>query len=297
MTNLLSSPEFPQVPMSSPLHPLIPASFLTMSLSTLQPQLESLAATLPGTAGVVVKDLTPAGRGQSITLNENEPFPAASIIKLSILWAFFEQVEAGRITTDERISLDAADQVGGSGVLYTLAAGLNLTLLDLATLMITVSDNTATNILIDRLGLAAITQTITNLGLTGTKLQRKMFDYERARLGFENLTTPADTAALLGLMHQSNRLTPDSHQKMLYMLEQQQFNERLSRELPNKDTVRFAHKTGTLPDRAEHDAGILYIGDRPLILVALTKNLTHSADAAHFCAQLGRLVYNCAVSV
>jgi beta-lactamase class A len=263
-----------------------------MFIQSLRPQLEALATNLPGTAGVVVKDLTPAGRGQSIILNENESFPAASIIKLSILWAFFEQVETGRIQPDERISLDAADQVGGSGVLYTLAPGLNLTLLDLATLTITVSDNTATNILIDRLGLEAIGRTIANLGLTGTKLQRKMFDFERARLGFENLTTPADTAALLELMHQSNQLTPDSHQKMLYILEQQQFNERLSREWPDKDTIRFAHKTGTLPGRSEHDAGILYIDGRPFILVALTKNLTHSADAAHFCAQLGRLVYD-----
>src|SRR5688572_16723926 len=117
-------------------------------MNNLQSQLQTLAATLPGTAGVVVKDLA---TGQSITFNEAEPFPAASIIKLSILWAFFEQVEAGRLSATERVSLTTDAQVGGSGVLYTLAAGLNLTLQDLATLMITVSDNTATNILIDRL--------------------------------------------------------------------------------------------------------------------------------------------------
>jgi beta-lactamase class A len=271
--------------------------------------LNSLAAALPGTAGVVIKDLT---TGRTLTLNEHEPFPAASIIKLPILWAFFEQVEAGQVTADERITLSAADQVGGSGVLYTLAPGLNLTLLDLATLMITVSDNTATNILIDRLGLDAIGRTIANLGLTNTQLQRKMFDYDRARLGFDNLTTPADTATLLTylispphssvlsphsslLTPHSSSLTPHSRETMLYMLEQQQFNERLSRELPNNDTIRFAHKTGTL-SHSEHDAGILYIHNRPFILVALTKNLTHSADAAHFCGQLGRLVYDYCIS-
>lgn len=259
-------------------------------MNTLQPHLNALAAALPGTAGVVIKDLT---SGEAITLNKNEPFPAASIIKLPILWAFFEQVETGRIQPNQRISLNAADQVGGSGVLYTLAPGLNLTLLDLATLMITVSDNTATNILIDHLGLDAIAQTIANLGLTGTKLQRKMFDYERARLGFDNLTTPADTATLLTYLvtPQSSLLSPRSRETMLYILEQQQFNERLSRELPNNDTIRFAHKTGTL-SHSEHDAGILYINNKPYILVALTKNLTHNPDAAHFCGQLGLLVYD-----
>jgi beta-lactamase class A len=263
-------------------------------MNILQPQLQALVATLPGTAGVVVQDLTSR---QSITFNENESFPSASIIKLSILWAFFEQVEAGQVTTDERISLAAADQVGGSGVLYTLAPGLNLTLLDLATLMITVSDNTATNILIDRLGLEAIAQTIANLGLTRTQLQRKMMDYERARLGYENLTTPADTATLLTHLHAPlstlhTPLSSSSRQTMLHILEQQQFNHRLSRDLPDNENVRFAHKTGSLPGRSEHDAGILYINDHPFILVALTKNLTHSADAAHFCAQLGRPVYD-----
>lgn len=252
----------------------------------LQSQLETLIATLPGTAGIIVKDPT---TGRSATFNAAEPFPAASIIKLSILWAFFEQVEAGRVAANERVSLTADDQVGGSGVLYTLAAGLNPTLLDLATLMITVSDNTATNILIDRLGLEAISQTIARLGLTGTQLQRKMMDYARARLGYENITTPADTAALLEQFLHSDKLTAKSRQTMLHILKQQQLNDRLSRDLP-ENTI-FAHKTGTLPGRSEHDAGILYIGERPLILVALTKNLSHSPDAAHFHAQLGRLVY------
>src|SRR5690606_14639683 len=114
-----------------------------------------------------------------------------------ILWAFLEQADAGALDPAEWWTLGDHHRVDGTGVLRHLQAGARLTLLDLATLMIVVSDNTATNALIDRLGMASIQVTISRLGLAGTRLGRKMYDFEARARGFENVTCARDIAALL----------------------------------------------------------------------------------------------------
>ncbi|MCI0396086.1 MAG: class A beta-lactamase-related serine hydrolase [Chloroflexi bacterium] len=255
-------------------------------LATLERQLEELVAALPGRAGVVVKELA---TGQALCLNASAPFPAASVIKLAILWTFFQEVEAGRLPAAERVTLAPGHQVGGSGVLQALAPGLAPTWQDLARLMIIVSDNMATNLLIDRLGQETINQAIAGLGLRVTCLQRKMMDYARAQQGFNNVITAEETVSLLEHIVTPGRLSPSSHQAMLEILRQQQLNDYLSRDWPEE--VVFAHKTGTLSDAA-HDAGILFLDGRsPLILVALTAGLADNFAGAAFCARLGRTVY------
>jgi beta-lactamase class A len=250
----------------------------------LEEQIQSLIAAFPGVAGLVINDLS---TGYTLRFNENNIFPAASLIKLPILWEFFRQVEASQLIAGERISLAANHKVGGSGVLQALETGLNPTLKDLAVLMIIASDNVATNTLIHHLGMANINQTMQRLGLKATHLARQMMDFARARQGFENVTTAADMAYLLQLILASSHLTAESRQAMLHILKQQQLNDRLSADWPEE--VVFAHKTGHLPG-IEHDAGILYLDQRPIIVVALTQGPTSGRAGAALCHAIGRLL-------
>lgn len=141
---------------------------------TLNIDIDSLVTDFPGSVSIVISK---AGSSERISIDDERPFIAASLIKLPILWEFFRQCDAGRLDPDEPYRLADADKVQGFGVLRQLASGATLRLIDLATLMIVVSDNTATNLLIDRLGLDAIDNTIRGLGLSGTSLKRKMFDH------------------------------------------------------------------------------------------------------------------------
>lgn len=260
----------------------MPPAFAT---PTFRAHLRRLIRACPGTAGVVIEDpLT----GAVFRHNADVVFPAASIIKLYILWEFYQQISNGRLSPHERLPLPEADKVGGSGVLFALQAGLPFTLNDLATLMTIVSDNTATNLLIDRLSLEAINQSIQQLGLTATSLQRKMMDYARARLGFQNVTTAAETAVLLRALLQPPTPTSPDTTAMLTILRQQQFNDRLSLEWPEE--IPFAHKTGSIPG-SEHDAGIWLRPHTPLILVVLTQNCPTNAHAIHLCQAIGRAIY------
>jgi beta-lactamase class A len=256
------------------------------SFSELQDEIAALVAKFPGQTGLVVEELA---SNRSILFNEKEHFIAASIIKLPILWELFRQIETGVFSTSARIHIAASHKVGGSGILHELDDGLQPTISDLATLMIILSDNTATNLLIEMLGFDLINQTIRELGLRSTLLQRKMMDIDQAQQGFENYVSASDVALLLRKMWQSKGLTPTSHATMLDILKRQQHNDRLSVDFP--EGTLFAHKTGQLPG-IEHDAGILIMPQHVLILVALTRQPGENLAGPRFCGQVGRLVYD-----
>lgn len=253
-------------------------------LAEIENQLRDLVNAFPGAVGLVIDDLV---SGHSLCINETKRFPAASLIKLPILWECFSQLESGRLSSEARILLTERDKVGGSGVLQALEAGLALTIQDLATLMIIASDNTATNLLIDLLGQARINAAIGDLGQRNTLLQRKMMDFASAGRGLDNVTTAADVAQLLSCFLGSDRLPAEARACILRILAQQQLNDRLSADWP--EDVPFAHKTGSLPG-VEHDAGILYPETRPLIVVILTQT-DASNSGARLCREIGRLLY------
>ena len=125
-------------------------------------------------------------------------FPTASTIKLAILYELFKQADAGKIKLDVPEALPAAARAGGSGLVGELTAP-HLSLRDHAILMILISDNTSTNVLIDRLGMQAIQARIDALGFTRTKLRRRMMDTDAARRGDENVSSPAEVTRLLEL--------------------------------------------------------------------------------------------------
>jgi beta-lactamase class A len=163
--------------------------------SKLRRALVQVADSFPGVLGVETIDLADGSR---VGVNDTLVFPQGSAIKVPILLELFRRAESRPGYLRERRAVPAAAHVGGSGVLtYFGDGGSELALEDLAVLMIALSDNTAANVLIDELGPGAVNETVARLGLTRTRLQRKMMRPELSARGDENVSTPAEAAALM----------------------------------------------------------------------------------------------------
>lgn len=160
---------------------------------------------LDGVLGVSLKDLK---TGATIEIRPGHPFPLASSIKLAVLYELYRQAEAGRIDLDET-TRPPLPRVGGGGVLQELGDRVTLTWRDLAVLMMGWSDNEATNVLIQRLGMDAINKRLDDdLELEGTRLRRKMMDVDAARAGRENVGTPGDMRRLVETVYAGRGLSP-----------------------------------------------------------------------------------------
>lgn len=160
----------------------------------LQHRLDGIAAEVGGVLGVQLVDLT---NGERFGVNEQLVFPQGSAIKVPILVELYRQAAAGRLRVEDRVTITRADAVPGSQLQHFKDGTSAVSLHDLAVLMIIVSDNMATNLLIDRLGMDNVNRAMAELGLTRTKLQRKMIRPEESARGNENLSTPAESAALM----------------------------------------------------------------------------------------------------
>jgi beta-lactamase class A len=171
-----------------------PSSSLPQELGrVLDRQLQAVVQGLDGAIGYAALDLT---SGEEIGRLERQEFPTASTIKLAVLYELFRQADEGRVRLDVAEPLDRAQVVGGSGILHALGTP-QLSLRDHAVLMMSLSDNTATNVLIDRVTIAAVAARLKTLGLTGIRLRRRMMDGAAAARGDENVATPRDLVQLL----------------------------------------------------------------------------------------------------
>jgi beta-lactamase class A len=188
-----------------------------------------------------------------LLVRADEVVTAASTIKVPILAAALDEVDAGRLDLAQPTAIPP-QRAGGSGVLHALPDLHTLTLADLLTLMIIVSDNTATNVVIDLIGIGRVNQFCAGAGLNATVLRRKMMDADAVRLGLENTTTAHDQATLLDAIAWRNLLPAPLRAFALHALERQQFNDGLPSLLP--DEVIVAHKTGELPG-VRHDVGVI----------------------------------------
>lgn len=226
--------------------------------------LEHIAADFDGVMGVAVKDL---GGGESFGVNADTVFPQASAIKLPILLELYRQAQAGMLHLDERVEAKRAQTVGGSGALQYFGDGTSaLSLRDLATLMIVLSDNSATNILIDRIGMANVNATLTRLGVPQVRLQRRMMDDDAKRANRENLSTPNQTIALLDLLYHGKALDQEHTAAVLEILKYPK-DSPLRKGLPEK--IALADKPGEM-DGVRCDSGIVFLTGRPYIISVMT---------------------------
>jgi beta-lactamase class A len=238
-------------------------------------RIQAIAAKVDGVIGYEIVDLTSNDR---IAHLERAVFPTASAIKLAIVYELFKQASDGRIRLDEPLPLDRSKAVGGSGVLVHMGTP-TLSIRDYATLMVTLSDNTATNVLIDRLGMGDITTRMQQLGLPATQLRRHMMDSAAARRGEENMSTPDELVALLKQLQ--------SMPEAIALLKLPKEN-RLRRGLP--DGVESADKSGEL-DGVRVDAGIVFLKNRPYAFSVMATYLKNDEEGERAITEMSRVAY------
>ncbi|MBQ1255872.1 MAG: serine hydrolase [Clostridia bacterium] len=223
--------------------------------------IKSLEAKHSCIAGCFIKD---AKTNEMFALyNEGRIFKSASLIKTPIMLTALEEVEKGNLTLDTPIRVQTCHCVGDETPV--IKNGFDVPLSVLLEYMITDSNNSATNVLIDMLGMDKVNAFSKKIGLADTLLRRHMLDYEAARNGNENLTSAKDMQKLYSMLFKGETLTPFMCETALPILRRQHDKELLMFANPAQ---KAAHKTGGLSDIA-HDAGILYGENRTLIFAAL----------------------------
>ncbi|HPW18027.1 MAG TPA: class A beta-lactamase-related serine hydrolase [Candidatus Aminicenantes bacterium] len=247
--------------------------------------IHEVEAGLDGVLGLALKDLT---AGKTLFINEREVFPQASSIKIAVLFEVFKQAEEGRLGLGELVAVDEARKVPGSGVLVHLGhPGLSLSVRDLAVLMVVLSDNTATNLLIDRVGLGAVDKRLDGLGLPKTRLRRRMMDLKAAAEGRENVSTPFEMMTLLEKIWRGPALKEPYRKDLLGILA-------IPKDSPLRagvaEGVEVAEKPGEL-EAVRCDSGIVGLPGRPYILSVMTTYLKRDGDGNPAIAEISRIVY------
>ena len=230
-------------------------------------EIEKIISQVKGSVCINFYDLV---KNTGFSIDGDKKVLSASMIKLLILAELMKKVSENKFSLSDAITVTEAMKTGGDGVLKELNSGHHFTLKELTTLMIIVSDNQATNILIDFLGMENINQLGREVDLKETFLGRKMMDIEARKKGYDNYTCADDISLLLKLIYQEKLINKEASQLMLDILLRQQQGERLQRYLPSD--IKIAHKCGDL-DNLENDGGIIWLGNKAYILVVLTNGM------------------------
>ncbi len=248
-------------------------------------KLQNVRRKFSGELGFAARNLD---TGEEILVDADHLYPTASVIKLTVLVEVFAQVHEGRLTLDDRIEMRSSDLVLGSGVLRDLKAGLQPTVHDLATLMVIVSDNVATNMLIDAVGgVDAVNKRIQgDYGLRDIHLHNRI-DFEKIGDDVRRLaeSTPTAMMELVAKVHKGQVVSSDACRQMLAIMRRQQYLDQVPRYLaynPYLEELQMPHdltvacKTGFFPG-ARVDAGVI---DTPKASIAYCVMATRSTDVS-----------------
>jgi len=192
-----------------------------------------------GEAGIAIKDLQ---TGWEFSYNKAKPFPSASLTKIPIMAASFLAADQGKIKLDTKIALNSGDKLTGSGMLKDMPSGTTFSIERLIGLMIYDSDNTATNMVTNAVGMDYLSKAFKDFGLKNTDLSRKIADYKSRDKGIENYTTAEDMALFLEKMYGRTLGNKSVSEKCMAMLKLTRMNDRIPKYLPVE--IAVAHKTG-----------------------------------------------------
>ncbi len=247
-----------------------------------------LASSAGGVFGIAAKDLA---TGREILMNADHQFVAASIIKIPIMVEGFRQAEEGLISLQTKVKLADTDKVGGAGILKVMSQGIKIPVIDLIRLMIVISDNTASNILVDLLGMDRVNRTMQELGLTGIILRRKFMTLPQA-VQAANSVTAQDISRLLEKIAKGQVVSRRACEEMVKIMKEQQWDDLIPALIPvsggkeeslvgQVKNVEIAHKTGSVSG-VRHDAAIVYTGSVNYVVTILASDLPdtrHGEDA------------------
>lgn len=247
--------------------------------------IERALSRLRGRAGIVLLD---PGGSERFTHDADSLYPAASVIKLPIVMALYADAAAGRISLNERLL--CGEPVDGSGVLRHLADLDVLTIRDHIALMIMVSDNTSTNRLIERIGIARVNERLDEWGCPASRLGALLFDRDAVSCGVRNVMTSRETARLLLRLVRGELVDRATSDSVLGLLAHADGGARLRRYLPFD--ARVAHKPGTIRG-VRNDAGVV-TRERSIVAVGFTADLADEAEGDLVLGLLGWAAYQAA---
>lgn len=294
-------------------------------LGNVEEQIRSLAASIAGEGVEVGVAARHFGSGREIDVNADTRFPTASTVKLPILFALYRKAAMGGLDLAQRVTIEERHRTAGSGVLQDLDLGLQPTLKDLATLMITVSDNQATDVLYETVGGAYIQAVVDELGMTNTKVPRTIrallydlvgmdeanpehtYAINRAQLregtpnhsgwalgtGDDNdVSTPRDMVTMLARIHAGQDPSPEACAAIVDILKRQKFNTIIPLLLPTE--VETAHKTGSIHG-VRNDVGVVYAPEShggPYAVAIMSRHLADPVAGARTLADVSRAVWD-----
>ena len=253
-------------------------------LERLQTELQERIIGFEGVAGITVIDLK---SGATLGVNQDLVLTTASSIKVPILLALYLKDAAGRLDVRTPFIVDERHRVGGSGVLQHLDHPATLAIEDIASLMINVSDNIATNILIDLVGMDFVNDTLESMGFHQTRLRRKMIDNVAAARGDENTSTPREAAELMRRLYTGEAGSREISDCVLRILKKPKRTSPVARLLP--ETVLIANKPGGLGG-VSCEFAVVYLERRPYVFSCMT-NWSVEADPSDFVAEMSLEVY------
>jgi len=249
-----------------------PGEKQTVLWTKLEQSILEIDRNLDGAMGVAIVDLTD---GHQYLLHANDVFPQASSIKICVLAELYRQAQQGKLKLTDLYTVNAADLVADSDIMGGLTPGVTrITLRDLATMMVAVSDNSATNVLIDRVGMDNVNAFLASQGLRETKLRRKMMDLKAAGEGRENVSTPAEMARLLSALYNGEILDKEMTADFFKVLSTHK-DSWIPRDLP--DDLKIADKPGAL-EGVRNDSGVIFVDNRPYILCVMSTYLRRERD-------------------
>ena len=270
-----------------------------MKTQTLQQHFETLEQELGGTLGVFAHEISKP-ESEPLRYKDDETFPAASTIKVFVLQTLLEQVQSGTLRLEDELTLKTEDQVTGSGILKALSPDRAYTLQDLATLMVIVSDNTATNLLIGHLGVNAINAVCAQHGWTDTFLAGKLQQKDNTSM---SRTSPRDLGTYFEKLWNGELLDDPLTQSAKSIYQRQHYTDQLGRDLgydaysteTGLSSLRIASKSGSIRG-VRNDAGIISDGGKTYALAVMTKDcqdLRFYVDnlGSRIISQVSRVIY------
>lgn len=266
-------------------------------------EIYKILSELEGEASLYIQDLE---TDEVFEINPDQVFPSASLIKIPMLALLLKDVQEGRVDWKQRCRIDPANRVGGTGILCDLSEDYEPSVEEMATLMIVLSDNIATNEIMDIIGIERVNQFCRERNYSKTTLMRKMLDFEAIRKGYNNYMCAGETGRLLVQIARKEFVNEEISSTIVEIMEHQQCRNKLPALLPTvpsyaspedkkhlkEGSVLVANKTGELVGLT-HDAGIFTLPDgRRYVIVAMTSNLKKDIDGVFAIEKISLAVYN-----
>jgi beta-lactamase class A len=228
--------------------------------------------------------------GYTYSFNERSTMPSASCIKIPVAMALLKDVDRGLLKLGGKYFVSREEMVDGSGIIHEFDEK-EYTLKDLLTVMLVQSDNTATNKIIDIVGMTKINDVIKDLGLKETCLKRKMMDFKAREKGLENLSSSYDLARCLKLLHQGSFLSREMSSLMVNILKRSQNRDKIPFYIPEREWSKIGNKPGSL-NGIENDAALMNLDKGNFVFVTMSKSLPNNVYGVVTISRLGKMMWD-----